>query len=161
MQCKLNTTRCFRIDDQSRFICIFSFCNTTGLVNTLRPRQDRRHLADGIFTRIFFNENCCLLIKLSPKYVRKGPIDNISALVQIMAWRRSGDKPFSEQMMISLPTHTCVTPPQWVKAGQKIQSTWLNISIYANNHVFQYTSTRAKKSKQPEICWHTHTHIYI
>ena len=90
--------------------------NTTGLFNTLRPRQDRRHFADDIFTCIFFNENCCILITFSLKYVRKGPIDNNSASVQIMAWRRSGDKSLSEPMMISLPTHICVTRPQWVNS---------------------------------------------
>ena len=31
-----------------------------------------------------------------------------------MAWRRPGDKPLSEPMMVSLPTHICVTRPQWV-----------------------------------------------
>ena len=35
------------------------------------------------------------------KFVSKGPINNIPALVQIMAWRRPGDKPLSEQMMVS------------------------------------------------------------
>ena len=34
-----------------------------------------------------------------------------------MAWRRSGDKPLSKPMMVSLPTHICVTRPQWVKVG--------------------------------------------
>ena len=63
----------------------------------------------------FSNENCCILIKFSLKYVRKGPIDNNPALVQIMTWRLSGDKSLSEPMMISLPTHICVTLPQWVK----------------------------------------------
>ena len=33
-----------------------------------------------------------------------GPINNIPALVQMMAWRRSGAKPLSEPMMVSLPT---------------------------------------------------------
>ena len=32
-----------------------------------------------------------------------------------MAWRRPGDKPLSETMMVSSPTHKCVTRPQWVK----------------------------------------------
>ena len=32
-----------------------------------------------------------------------------------MAWRLSGDKPLSEPMMVGLPTHICVTRPQWVK----------------------------------------------
>ena len=44
------------------------------------------------------------------------PINNIPAVVQIMAWRRSGDKPLSEPMMISLLTHICVTRPQWVNS---------------------------------------------
>ena len=82
------------------------------LINTLRLRQDGRHFADDIFTCILFNENCCILIKFSLKYVHKAPIDNNTALVQIMAWRRSGEKPLSEPMMISLPTHICITRPQ-------------------------------------------------
>ena len=32
-----------------------------------------------------------------------------------MAWRRTGDKPLCEPMMVSLLTHICVTRPQWVK----------------------------------------------
>ena len=39
---------------------------------------------------------------------------NIPAMVQIMAWRRPGDRPLSEPMMVSLPTHICVARPQWV-----------------------------------------------
>ena len=30
-----------------------------------------------------------------------------------MAWRRPGDKPLSEPLIGSLPTHICVTRPQW------------------------------------------------
>ena len=37
-------------------------------------------------------------------------------MVQIMAWRRPGDKPLSEPMMVSLPTHICVARPQWVNS---------------------------------------------
>ena len=90
-------------------------CHTK--VNTLRPRQNGRRFADVTFKRIFFNENVRISIKISLKFVRKGPIDNNPTLVQIMAWRRSGDKPLSEPMMFSLPTHICVTRPQWVKRG--------------------------------------------
>ena len=81
-------------------------------VNTLRPRQDGRHFADDIFKCIFLNENVSIAIKISLKFVPKGPINNNLALVQIMAWRRPGDKPLSEPMMVSLPTHICVTRPQ-------------------------------------------------
>ena len=52
---------------------------------------------------------------LSLKFVPKAPINKIPALVQIMAWRRSSDKPLSEPMMVSLLTHICVARPQWVK----------------------------------------------
>ena len=68
-------------------------------VNTLRPRQDGRHFADNTFNRIFVNENVRIWIKFSMKFVPKGPINNIPALVQIRAWRRTGDKPLSEPMM--------------------------------------------------------------
>ena len=84
-------------------------------VNSLRPRPTRRHFADDTFKFIFLNENVWIPIKISLNFVRKGPINNIPALVQIMAWCRPGDKPLSEPMMVSLPTHICVTRPQWVK----------------------------------------------
>ena len=82
--------------------------------NPLRPRQNGRHFADDTFKRIFVNENVRILIEISFKFVPKGPINNIPALVQIMVWRRPGDKPLSEPMMVCLPTHICVTRPQWV-----------------------------------------------
>ena len=88
-----------------------------GWVNTLRPRQNGRHFADDIFKLIFVNENIWIPIKISLKFVPKGSINNIPALVQIMAWRRPGDKPLSEPMMVSLTTHICVTRPQWVNIG--------------------------------------------
>ena len=82
---------------------------------TLRPRQNARHFADDIFKWIFLNENVWFPIKISLKFVLKGLINNILALVQIMAWRQPGDKPLSEPMMVSLMMHICVTRPQWVK----------------------------------------------
>ena len=38
----------------------------------------------------------------------------IPALVLIMAWRRPGDKPLFEPMMVTSPKHICVSRPQWV-----------------------------------------------
>ena len=46
------------------------------------------------------------------KFVPKVSVNNIPALVQILAWRRPGDKPLSAPMMVNLPTHICVTRPQ-------------------------------------------------
>ena len=71
----------------------------TTCINSLRPRQNRCHFADDVFKWYFMNENVWIPIKLSLKSVPKGPINNIPALVQIMAWRRTGDKPLSEPMM--------------------------------------------------------------
>ena len=50
-------------------------------LNTLRPRQNGRHFADDIFKCIFLNENVWIAIKISPKFVPKGQINNIPALV--------------------------------------------------------------------------------
>ena len=85
-----------------------------GSLNTLRPRQNGRHFADDIFECILLNENVWIPIKISLKFVPRGPINNIPALVQIMGWRRPGDKPLSGPMMVRLPTHIYVTRPQWV-----------------------------------------------
>ena len=61
------------------------------LFNTLRPRQDGRHFTDDIFKCIFLSENESISINISLKFVPKSQINNIPALVQIMACRRPGD----------------------------------------------------------------------
>ena len=76
----------------------------------MRPRQNGRHFSDDIFNS---NEKVWNSINISLKFVPNGPINNIPTLDQIMAWRRAGDKPFCEPMMVRLPTHICVTLPQW------------------------------------------------
>ena len=50
-------------------------------INTLRPRRNEQYFADDIFKRIFVNENVRISIKISPKFVPEGPINNIPALV--------------------------------------------------------------------------------
>ena len=93
-------------------------------LNTMRQRQNGRHSADDTFNRIFVNENVRISIKFSLKFVHKGPTNNITALVQIMAWRHLGNKPFSEAMMDSLPMHICIIQPQWVK--EQVKNYYLN-----------------------------------
>ena len=88
-----------------------------GPIITLRPRQNGRHFPADIFKCIFFNENLWISIKSTLKFVPKVLINNIPALVLIMAWRCSGDKLLSESMLASLLTHICVTRPQWVMYG--------------------------------------------
>ena len=55
--------------------------------NTLRPRQDGHHFPDYIFKWIFLNEIVGILLKISLKFVPRGPINNIPAVAEIMAWR--------------------------------------------------------------------------
>ena len=85
-------------------------------VNTLRLIQNGHHFTDDTFKRIFLNKNVKLFIEISLKFFPKGIINSIPALVQIMAWRRPGDKPLSEPMMVNLLTHIWVTLPQCVKS---------------------------------------------
>ena len=108
------------------------------IFNTLRPRQNGRHFADDIFKRIFLNENIWIPITISLKFVPKGSINNMSALVQIMAWRRPGDKPLSEPMMANLPTHICVTRPQWVKNPLK----YTLLQVWIRNHNCLFTTSK-------------------
>ena len=75
----------------------------------------RRHIQVHLL-----NENVWITIKNSLKFVPKGPISNNPALVQIMARSRPGNEPLSEQKLVSLTTHICVTRPQWVKWNIKI-----------------------------------------
>ena len=57
--------------------------NSSGLI------LNRRHLTGDIFKCIFWNDEYVLIsIKMSLNFVPQDPIDNIPALVPIMAWHR-------------------------------------------------------------------------
>ena len=68
------------------------------MFNPFGPRQNDRRFPDGIFERIFLNEDVRIAIKISLKFVHKRPVNKIPSLVQIMDWHRTGDKPLSEAM---------------------------------------------------------------
>ena len=72
---------------------------TYNIVNSSPPGQNGRHFADDLFRCIFVNEHFRILNKITLKFVPSGLIDNNSALLWIMAWRRLGDKPLSEPML--------------------------------------------------------------
>ena len=55
-------------------------------------------ITDDIFKSIF-NESVWISITISLKFVPKGPIDYKSALVQVMAWHQTGEKPLPESML--------------------------------------------------------------
>ena len=68
-------------------------------INSSPPGHNGRHFADDTFIYIFMNENICSLIRILLKFISKCPIDNKPALVQVMAWRRTDDKPLPEPMI--------------------------------------------------------------
>ena len=55
---------------------------------------------DDIFKCIFLNDNVWISIKISLKFVLKGPVNNIAALVCILACRGPVDQPLSEPIML-------------------------------------------------------------
>ena len=80
--------------------------------NTLRLSPNGRLFTEDISRCIFFNENVWISIK---SLFLRVQLIKFPTLVQIMAWRHPGNKPLFEPMLISLPTHICVTRPQWAK----------------------------------------------
>ena len=52
-----------------------------------------------------------------------------------MAWRRPGDKPLSEPVMVCSPTHICVTRPQWVKQTGGTNKFWDTVKPSLTNKV--------------------------
>ena len=61
-------------------------------LDKLRPGQNYGHFVDDMFKCIFLNENVWISRKISLKFVPKVRVNIIRALVQMMAWRRPGDK---------------------------------------------------------------------
>ena len=59
-------------------------------------------LASDKFKCIFLNENDRILILISLKFVPRSSIDNKPALVQVMAWHQTGNKPLPEPMLAQI-----------------------------------------------------------
>ena len=117
-------------------------------LNTLRLRQDGCHFPDDIFKCMFFNENLWITIKISLKFVPKGPMNNIPALGQIITWRRPGDRPLSEPM-VSLLTHICINElMHWGlnKMAAILQTTFSNVFSWMK--IFQIWFKSHQKSHQ-------------
>ena len=60
-------------------------------------------LADCIFKYIFLNENDKIPIQILSKLIPRSPIHNKPALVKVMTWRQTGDKPLPEPMLTQFP----------------------------------------------------------
>ena len=68
-------------------------------INTPRQRRNGRRFANDILKCILVDANCCILIQIPLKFIPNAPIENNLALVQTMAWRRTGHRPLSGPMM--------------------------------------------------------------
>ena len=55
-------------------------------------------IIDDIFKSIF-NESVWISITISLKFIPKAPFDYKSALVQVVGWHRTGEKPLPESML--------------------------------------------------------------
>ena len=71
------------------------------LLNHLPPGQNGHHSDRWHFQMHFLEWKWYdwILIQISLKFVPMSPIDNKPALVQVMAWRLTGDKPLLEPML--------------------------------------------------------------
>ena len=93
-------------------VSLVSIIRTTILESYLTHRDRDKNAAISqtpLSKALFLNENVKISIGISLKCFPKVRINNITPLVQIMPWRRPGDKPLSDPMMARLPTHICVT----------------------------------------------------
>ena len=72
-------------------------------ITTMVPDQNGRHFADDIFESILLNEHLSIQIKFQLEFASNGSFDDKSALVQAMAWHRTGDKPLSKFMITQSP----------------------------------------------------------
>ena len=68
------------------------------------------------FSSAFSYENIWIALNIQLKFIPKGPINNIPALVQIVPWHRPCDKPLSEPMWL-VCRH--ITLPQWVNGSTR------------------------------------------
>ena len=91
-------------------------------------------------------------------FLRFQSIDNIPALVEIMAWRRPGDKPLSEPVIVRLLMHICVSRLQWVKVvicrlmalSHYLDQCWLYVSWTLRSR-FPCNSDKASKFSFKEM----------
>ena len=55
-------------------------------LNRMKPEQNGRHLADGIFKYIFLKEKFCILSLISLKFIAMGVMDDKTTLLHVMVW---------------------------------------------------------------------------
>ena len=108
---------------------------TAGAFNTLRLRK-----IVVIFQKTFSNTFSGMKVyefwfQLHWSLFIGDPINNIPTLVQIMAWRRPGDKPLFEPITVSLLTHICHS----ASMGKQCGSIWNHEPMATMDQVLTYS----------------------
>ena len=76
-----------------------------------------------------------------------------------MAWRQPGDKPLSGPMMVRLPTHICITRPQWVKDYKRCNHILYHILDFVQQKKTKFTMEQYYRYMLPilycqcHFCW--------
>ena len=88
-------------------------------------------VAMHVFHCIYFNENYCTSVQSLLEFVCMGPVDNYSALVQVMAWYQIGDKPLHGPLLIPRNLWCFMT-----SLGMLTVQVWMSIPhiIYLHKH---------------------------
>ena len=78
------------------------------------------------FFKSIFNESVWISITIALKFIPKGPIDYKSALVQVMAWHRTGEKPLPELMLTQFTDAyiTALGGNKITKSGRSFTGVW-------------------------------------
>ena len=105
-------------------------------INSSPPGQNGRYFPNDIFRCILMNEKFCILISL--KFVPKGTIDNIQALVWIMAWRLIGNKPLSEPMLTRLTDIYAALGGEELSRGRWVKYMIPNIAGPSTQHLLKH-----------------------
>ena len=114
--------------------------------NTLRPGQNGSHFTDETLKCILLNGNVRIQFKSLLMFVPNGPINNIPALVQLMAWRRPGAKSLSEPMVVRLSTHIYLNQ-WWLDYRHIYTSLGINELTVLSSHNFAHAMTA-------QLSWH-------
>ena len=100
----LNVNGCTRMDKWFQ-PTLHNGCNYLSMLGLKLNHVSKRHPLPPFptwhFQIHFFNENIEIQIKISLRFLLKVPVNNIPALVQIMASHRPGDKVLFEPMMVT------------------------------------------------------------
>ena len=80
------------------------------------------HFAFDNFKCISFNQNLCLLIQISPKFVFEGASDNKTAYVLVMAWHQAtGVSWTSSEGQVPWPHRASNGLPEWCRNWHEIK----------------------------------------